>query len=131
MRSGTITLPRPEKKLLITIRTGQCGSLGRELTLANTLFLELEQADTESKLPEKVDRLRSQSCVAMRICIIGTDFAFHFAVLDKFERLARTYTGRTSKVEPKRGAKGRQKIAAKNDPLLTTGATSRFPLEFA
>ena len=38
MRSGTITLPRPEKELLITIRTGQYGSLERVLTLANTLF---------------------------------------------------------------------------------------------
>ena len=27
MRSGTITLPRPEKELLITIRTGDYGSL--------------------------------------------------------------------------------------------------------
>ena len=42
MRSGTITLPRPEKELLITIRTEQYGSLDRVLTLANTLFLELE-----------------------------------------------------------------------------------------
>jgi hypothetical protein len=36
MRSGTITLPRPEKELLIIIRTGQYGSLERVLTLANT-----------------------------------------------------------------------------------------------
>jgi predicted nucleotidyltransferase len=57
MRSGTITLPRPEKELLITIRTGQYGSLERVLKLATTLFLELEQAEAESKLPEKVDRL--------------------------------------------------------------------------
>ena len=57
MRSGTITLPRPEKELLITIRTGQYGSLERVLKLANTLFRELEQAEAESKLPEKVDRL--------------------------------------------------------------------------
>ena len=27
MRSGSITLPRPEKELLITIRTGNYGSL--------------------------------------------------------------------------------------------------------
>ena len=37
MRS-MITLPRPEKELLITIRTGQYGSLERVLTLANTLI---------------------------------------------------------------------------------------------
>ena len=56
MRSGTITLPRPEKDLLITIRTGSYGSLDRLLNLANTLFAELEQAETQSVLPEKVDR---------------------------------------------------------------------------
>jgi hypothetical protein len=56
MRSGTITLPRPEKEPLITIRTGQYGSLERVLKLATTLFLELEQAEAESKLSEKVDR---------------------------------------------------------------------------
>ena len=58
MRSGTITLPRPEKELLITIRTGQYGSLDRVLTLANDLFKELEQAQAESRLPETVDRER-------------------------------------------------------------------------
>ena len=56
MRSGTITLPRPEKDLLITIRTGSYGSLDRLLNLANTLFAELEQAETQSVLPEKVAR---------------------------------------------------------------------------
>jgi hypothetical protein len=58
IRSGTITLPRPEKELLITIRTGQYGSLDRVLTLANDLFKELEQAQAESRLPETVDRER-------------------------------------------------------------------------
>jgi len=56
MRAGTITLPRPEKELLITIRTGQYGSLERVLSLANELFLELEQAESQSQLPETVDR---------------------------------------------------------------------------
>jgi predicted nucleotidyltransferase len=56
MSSGTITLPRPEKELLITIRTGQYGSLDRVLSLANELFLELEQAESKSDLPESVDR---------------------------------------------------------------------------
>lgn len=64
MRSGSITLPRPEKELLITIRTGQYGSLEMVLKLANSLFLELEQAETESKLPEKVDRLRVSKLVS-------------------------------------------------------------------
>src|SRR5215469_6389119 len=55
MRSGTITLPRPEKKLLITIRTGNYGSLERVLNLANALFLELDEA-ARTSLPQKVDR---------------------------------------------------------------------------
>jgi predicted nucleotidyltransferase len=64
MRSGTITLPRPERELLITIRTGQYGSLERVLKLANAMFLELERAETESKLPEKVDRIRVSQLVS-------------------------------------------------------------------
>jgi hypothetical protein len=52
MRLGTITLPRPEKDLLVRIRTGQYGSLERVLNLANTLFGELEQAEKGSTLPE-------------------------------------------------------------------------------
>ena len=58
MRSGTITLPRPEKELLVTIRTGNYGSLNRVLDLANRLFAELEKAENGSRLPEKVDKAR-------------------------------------------------------------------------
>ena len=58
VRSGTITLPRPEKDLLITIRTGNYGSLERVLSLANTLFRELEEAEARSGLPKRVDRAR-------------------------------------------------------------------------
>jgi uncharacterized protein len=64
MRSGTITLPRPEKALLITIRTGNYGSLDRVLTLANTLFTALEKAENESALPEKVDRGKLSAVVS-------------------------------------------------------------------
>jgi predicted nucleotidyltransferase len=64
MRSGTITLPRPEKELLITIRTGNYGSLERVLSLANALFLELEQAEANSELPEKVNRLQISELVS-------------------------------------------------------------------
>jgi predicted nucleotidyltransferase len=64
MRSGTITLPRPEKDLLITIRTGNYGSLDRVLSLANTLFHELEEVTTESGLPEKGDRERISKLVS-------------------------------------------------------------------
>jgi hypothetical protein len=64
MRSGTITLPRPEKELLITIRTGNYGSLERVLSLANTLFCELEESEAKSGLPEKVDRARISQLVS-------------------------------------------------------------------
>ena len=64
MRSGTITLPRPEKELLITIRTGNYGSLERVLSLANSLFRELEEAEAKSGLPEKVDRARISALVS-------------------------------------------------------------------
>ena len=56
MEAGTITLPRPEKDLLVTIRTGRYGSLERVLQLAQAMFAELEQAEAKSKLPEGVDR---------------------------------------------------------------------------
>ena len=64
MRSGTITLPRPERELLITIRTGNYGSLERVLSLANSLFRELEEAEAKSGLPEKVDRNRISALVS-------------------------------------------------------------------
>ena len=56
MESGTITLPRPERDLLVTIRTGRYGSLERVLQLAQAMFAELEQAQEKSALPEIVDR---------------------------------------------------------------------------
>src|SRR5439155_22579036 len=64
MRSCTITLPRPEKNLMITIRTGNYGSLDRVINLANTFFTELEKAETESVLPEKVDRSKISAVVS-------------------------------------------------------------------
>jgi predicted nucleotidyltransferase len=66
MRSGVITLPRPEKDLLVTIRTGGYGSLERVLDLANELFLQLERAEADSSLPEKVDRPRISKLVSAR-----------------------------------------------------------------
>jgi predicted nucleotidyltransferase len=64
MRTGTITLPRPEKDLLITIRTGQYGSLERVLDLANDLFHELDKAESQSVLPEAVDRVAISQLVS-------------------------------------------------------------------
>jgi hypothetical protein len=64
MRSGTITLPRPEKELLITIRTGNYGSLARVVTLANRLFAETRTSQAKSMLPEKVDRTKISEVVS-------------------------------------------------------------------
>jgi hypothetical protein len=41
------------------------------------------------------------------------------------------YTGRTSKAEPKSGGEGPPNLEARNYPLQTTEANSRFPLELA
>jgi len=64
MRSGTITLPRPEKELLVTIRTGNYGSLDRVLHLANQLFAELERAESECRLPEKAEKAKISAVVS-------------------------------------------------------------------
>jgi uncharacterized protein len=64
MRSGTITLPRPERELLVTIRTGEYGSLERVLDFAKKLFSELEAAEKKSGLPEIVDRERISKLVS-------------------------------------------------------------------
>jgi predicted nucleotidyltransferase len=52
---GTITLPRPEKELLISIRTGDFGSLDKVSTLANQLFAELDKATASSRFAADVD----------------------------------------------------------------------------
>lgn len=64
MRSGVITLPRQEKNLLVTIRTGNYGSLERVLDLANHLFVELGQAEFRSSLPEKVDKSKISQLIS-------------------------------------------------------------------
>ncbi|HEU5403978.1 MAG TPA: nucleotidyltransferase domain-containing protein [Terriglobales bacterium] len=58
MRTGQITLPRPEPELstLISIRTGEFGPLERVLELASQKFDELASAETNSSLPAEVDR---------------------------------------------------------------------------
>lgn len=64
MRFGTITLPRPEKDVLVSIRTGHYGSLERVLNLANRLFGDLEEAEKESTLPERVNRAHISKVVS-------------------------------------------------------------------
>lgn len=55
MKTGYITLPRPEKDLLIDIRTGKW-SLDRLSNHVNQLFLELKQEEEKSHLSDQADR---------------------------------------------------------------------------
>jgi len=55
MKDGRITLPRPEKKLLIEVRSG-AWTFERVLAHAQRLFKEVDDAVALSPLPEKVDR---------------------------------------------------------------------------
>jgi len=55
MQHGKITLPRPERELLIKIRSGEW-TFERVLSQAQRLFKEVEEAVASSPLPEKVDR---------------------------------------------------------------------------
>ena len=55
LRSGTITLPRPERDQLIRVRTGKY-SLDKVLDMANHKFAECERAERESRLPARIDR---------------------------------------------------------------------------
>jgi uncharacterized protein len=53
---GSITLPRPERGLLIQVRTGKY-SMEKVLSMAQKLFEECEAAAKASPLPDKIDRL--------------------------------------------------------------------------
>jgi predicted nucleotidyltransferase len=55
LQSATITLPRPERDLLIRVRTGKF-TLERVLDMAKRLFAECEEETKKSGLPDKVDR---------------------------------------------------------------------------
>lgn len=55
LEQANITLPRPEKDLLIRVRTGEVPR-ERVLQMAETLFLQIEDAEKNSLLPERVDR---------------------------------------------------------------------------
>lgn len=68
MRTGFITLPRPEKELLITIRTGQFGSLSEVDRLAADLFKELDETRQNSALPEEPNR-REVSRIVSSACL--------------------------------------------------------------
>lgn len=55
LTTGWITLPRPEKEFLISIRTGEFGSLEKVLNFANQKFVELDEAERKSPLPDSVE----------------------------------------------------------------------------
>jgi predicted nucleotidyltransferase len=52
---GTITLPRPERALLIRVRTGKY-SMDKVIAMAERLFLECRDAANGSSLPDTLDR---------------------------------------------------------------------------
>lgn len=54
MRTGRITYPRPERHLLIEIRLGKFGMESIK-AMAESMFGELERAQADSPLPERVD----------------------------------------------------------------------------
>lgn len=63
MAHKRITLPRPEKELLIEVRSGEW-TLERVLTHAKKLAKEVEEAVAGSPLPEKVDKTAISKLVA-------------------------------------------------------------------
>jgi uncharacterized protein len=63
MTTGHITLPRPERDLLIRVRTGEF-SLERLLDMAKRLFGECDEAEKRSALPLVIDRDRVSALVA-------------------------------------------------------------------
>jgi len=63
MHSGRITLPRPERDLLIEVRSGEW-SKERFLAEAEQYRLNAEEAALRSNLPEAVDRRRISELIA-------------------------------------------------------------------
>jgi uncharacterized protein len=63
MQHGKITLPRPEKALLVEVRRG-AWKFDRLLAHAQRLFRDVEQATAFSRLPAKVDRQAISRLVA-------------------------------------------------------------------
>ena len=63
MRMGEITLPRPERELLVTIRTGGW-SLDRLSAEVNWLFEKLKEEREQSSLPEEPDRKAVSELIA-------------------------------------------------------------------
>ena len=55
LSDGTITMPRPERDLLIRVRTGKY-SMDKVIAIAQRLFAECEEVAKSSSLPDRVDR---------------------------------------------------------------------------
>lgn len=60
LTEGKITMPRPERDLLIRVRTGKY-SMDKVIAMAQKLFTECDEAAKTSCLPEKVDRVAVSS----------------------------------------------------------------------
>ena len=63
LRERKITLPRPEKDLLIRVRTGEF-SMDKVLAMAQQLFQACKAAEQESSLPVSIDRASVSKLVA-------------------------------------------------------------------
>jgi predicted nucleotidyltransferase len=61
--TGKITLPRPERDLLIRVRTGKY-SMDKVLAMARKQFAVCEKAAPTSPLPEKIDRAAVSTLLA-------------------------------------------------------------------
>jgi uncharacterized protein len=61
--TGKITLPRPERDLLIRVRAGKY-SMDKVLAMAQRQFADCEQAAKASSLPEKIDRAAMSKLLA-------------------------------------------------------------------
>jgi predicted nucleotidyltransferase len=63
LAEGRITLPRPERELLIRVRTGRY-SIEKVLEMANKLFARCEESAANSELPERVNRAAVSKLIA-------------------------------------------------------------------
>jgi predicted nucleotidyltransferase len=61
--TGNLTLPRPERNLLVRVRTGQY-PMQAVIEMAQALFASCEVAARESALPERIDRQAVSRLVA-------------------------------------------------------------------
>lgn len=63
LAEGQITLPRPERDLLVEVRTGK-HPIEKIIEMATELFAECENLSTKSPLPTEVDRRRISKLVS-------------------------------------------------------------------